>query len=146
MRFNLFIGNLFVLSVALLTSGCGPSAEDQQRVDQLNKLSNERAAISVLLYLALGDAKEAIAENDSVKLASSVAQLQKLGNEAIRPLSDQAADASKSKEDRVIALTLLGEMGQSAKAAVDALEVIDREEKDAEIKEAAAAALAKIRA
>ena len=135
-----------VLSVLLLTSACGPGETARKQADQLNNLSERRSSENMLFQLAVSDAQRAVAAKDTAGLARSVAELGKLGDKAIQRLSDQAASASHSNQDRVLALLLLGEMGPQAKAATGVLETIEREAPDAALKQAATEALIKIRA
>lgn len=132
--------------IVLLASGCGPNAEDRKRVDALNKLNEQRAAKEALFSLALFEAQDAIEKKDAAGLTKAAGEMAKLGDDAIQRLSDQASDASQPVESRIEALTILGEMGPAASSAAATVEAIDKNEKDAEVKKAATAALSRIRA
>jgi hypothetical protein len=137
--------------LVLLATGCGESEADRKQREQAQRRAEAQRAELASGRLqaqqvtnAVIPAKKAAAAKDQAALASAVSELKKLGAPAVQRLQEEASKGEKA--DRVAAIVVLGEMGSEASAAVPTLEGILKEEPDAELKEAASKALAKIRA
>lgn len=138
-------------ALVLLSTGCGESEADRKHREQVQQraeaqraqLSSDRLKAQQVTNAVI-PAKKAAAAKDQAALASALLELKKLGAPAVQRLQEEASKGERA--DRVAAVVVLGEMGAEASAAVPTLEGIVKEEPDAELKEAASQALAKIRA
>lgn len=129
----------------MLLPGCGASEKAKKQAEQLNALSEKRAAADTLFSMALQDADQAIAAKDQVGVSKAVSSLQGLGEEAVSGLTDIAKNDSSSHQSRLTALILLGEIGERAQSAVGALVEMQEKDTNSDIRKAADETLVKIR-
>ena len=135
--------------VALGIAGCGPGEQATQQATRDAQPQTEPAdgeAVKVTPFSSpFKEAESAIAGRDEEGLTKAAENLKGQGDEAVKKLVQIAQDASGSKQDRLNALLILGEMKQPSKLILDALDEISEQEEDAALKSTAYEVLAKLR-
>jgi hypothetical protein len=134
-------GALFGVGLVLATAGCsGPS--NAELTKKLNEISNRRLARDFGFHVAFEDARKAVVKKDVDGLVKATGKLKELGGPATSRIIEIAKSPSSPKQDRVVAVIVLGAMSQRTDPVLDALREVAEKEEDAELKKKASEALA----